>query len=409
MRTLKKKVWAGLALNLATLLIGIRDVGVQDGLNTVLAIAMALSFLLSVTGVVMLWRGKASGGIVAVAGSLIFVPAGLLCMLGSLQSRADILREGLTPSSTPPAEPQQEGSAGQQPRDGKAEPREERSVVATSGETPEVAWRFPDQTGISIIMMVAFALITLILVSSKLLPALGVLGIVLGVLRLILTRERRSAYIYALYGDRLECVISRWSSDMVAIPYTDIRDADFRQNDLLSTGVYLRVAATDGGIREISIPLHLLERDDRANAIEALEKKLRELGLLLEEEDEPQPQNMRANEQPARNEETGVPQPQDAQREQNAGAAVPVETPEAAYRFRDESGTAIYMLGFFLFIALGGFSWWGVLGRRAGAYPRRLQARRGWGALQEVRLCALQGSSGVCNQQKGQRSGCYSF
>lgn len=362
MRTLKKKVWAGLALNLATLLTGLWDFGVQDGLNTavsVLAIAMALSFLLSVAGVVMLLRGKASGGIVAVAGSLIFVPAGLICMLGSLQSRADILREGLKPSSTPPVAPQQEDSAGQQSQDGKTESREEQSVAATSGETPEVAWRFPDQTGISIIMMVAFALVTLILVSSKLLPALGVLGIVLGVLRLVLTRERRSAYIYALYGDRLECVISRWSSDMVAIPYTDIRDADFRQNDLLSTTVHLRVVATDGGIREISIPLHLLERDDRANAIEALEKKLRELGVLLEEEDEPQPQNMRANEQPTQNEETGVSLPQDAQREQNDAAAVPVETPEAAFRFRDESGTAIYMLGFFLFIALGGLSWWG--------------------------------------------------
>lgn len=108
MRTLKKKVWAGLALNLATLFIGIWDFGVQDGLNTAvsgLAIAMILSFLLSVTGVVMLLRGKASGGIIAVAGSLIFVPAGLICMLGSLQSRADILREGLTPSSTPPVAP----------------------------------------------------------------------------------------------------------------------------------------------------------------------------------------------------------------------------------------------------------------------------------------------------------------
>ncbi|WP_300811097.1 hypothetical protein [uncultured Desulfovibrio sp.] len=93
MRTLKKKVWAGLALNLATLFIGIWDFGVQDGLNTAvsgLAIAMILSFLLSVTGVVMLLRGKASGGIIAVAGSLIFVPAGLICMLGSLQSRADL-------------------------------------------------------------------------------------------------------------------------------------------------------------------------------------------------------------------------------------------------------------------------------------------------------------------------------
>ena len=353
MRTLKKKVWAGLALNLATLFIGIWDFGVQDGLNTAvsgLAIAMILSFLLSVTGVVMLLRGKASGGIIAVAGSLIFVPAGLICMLGSLQSRADILREGLTPSSTPPVAPQQEDSAGQQPRDGETEPREEQTAAAKSGETPEIAWRFPDQTGISIIMMVGFACVTLILVSSKLLPALGILGIVLGGLRFVLTRERRGAYVYALYGDRLECVTSRWSSDMVAIPYTDIRDADFRQNDLLNTRIYLRVAATDGEIREISIPLHLLERDDRANATEALEKKLRELGELREEEDEPQPQDTRTDE-PTRSDITGAPQPQDAQAE-------PGETPEAAYRFRDETGSAIFMIGFFSFIALGGLSWW---------------------------------------------------
>ena len=70
---------------------------------------------------------------------------------------------------------------------------------------------------------------------------------------------------------------------MVAIPYTDIRDADFRQNDLLDTRIYLRVAATDGEIREISIPLHLLERDDRANATEALEKKGNKVALEVYE------------------------------------------------------------------------------------------------------------------------------
>lgn len=354
MRTLKKKVWLGLVFNLATLFIGIWDFGAQDGWNagvTGIAIAMSLSFLLSVAGVVMLLRGKAAGGIVAVAGSLIFVPAGLLCMLGSLQSRADILREGLTPSATPPVAPEQEGPAGQQPQDEKAEPQEEQGgVAAASGERPKVAYRFPDQTGISIIMMVAFAFVTLILFSSGLPPALGVLGIMLGGLRLLLTKERRGAYIYALYEDRLECVVSRWSSEMVAIPYADIRDVDIRQNELLDSRIYLRVAATDGEIREISIPLHLLERDDRANATEALEKKLRELGVLREEEDEPQPRDTRADE-PTRSETTDVPQPQDAQAE-------PGETPEAAYRFRDETGSAIFMLGFFSFIALGGLSWW---------------------------------------------------
>lgn len=51
---------------------------------------MLLAFLTSLTGVIMLIRGNPVGGIVGAAGSVFFVPIGLVCMIGCLQGRDDI-------------------------------------------------------------------------------------------------------------------------------------------------------------------------------------------------------------------------------------------------------------------------------------------------------------------------------
>lgn len=108
MRKLKRMVWAGLACNFVVLFTGSWSFGMRDGWNAgVISITVVLSFafLLSVAGIVLLLRGKEAGGIVGAVGSAFFVPIGLICLLGCLQIRADILREGLTPVAKPPVAP----------------------------------------------------------------------------------------------------------------------------------------------------------------------------------------------------------------------------------------------------------------------------------------------------------------
>lgn len=126
----------------------------RDGWNAgVISITVVLSFafLLSVAGIILLLRGKAAGGIVGAVGSAFFVPIGLICLLGCLQSRADILREGLMPAATPSVVREQERPAEAQPSampDEQAEQNEqsdEQQLPAHSLTKPDllsVCWCF---------------------------------------------------------------------------------------------------------------------------------------------------------------------------------------------------------------------------------------------------------------------------
>lgn len=281
MRKLKGKVWAGLACNLAVLFMGSWSFGMRDGWNAgVISITVVLSFafLLSVAGIVLLLRGKAAGGIVGAVGSAFFVPIGLICLLGCLQSRADILREGLTPVATPPVapQPQAERAGDQTQRD---EPQEQEAAAA-SGEMPEAAYTFLDESALGLGMLAVFSFITLGLFPRSE-PVWGAVpGIVLGLFKLVQTGARRNKFVFALYRERLECVISSWSNDLTAIPYENIREGE-----ILGKKARLVIAAEHGESREISIPLHLIDRDTREEAVATLERKLKELGVLREEEE----------------------------------------------------------------------------------------------------------------------------
>ncbi len=90
---------------------------------------------------------------------------------------------------------------------------------------------------------------------------------------------RRRKFVYALYRERLECVISAWSSDLTAIPYGNIREGMIRGSKARL------VVVEDGESRQISIPLHLVERSRRDEAVETMERKLKELGVLREDEE----------------------------------------------------------------------------------------------------------------------------
>ena len=104
-------------------------------------------------------------------------------------------------------------------------------------------------------------------------------GIVLGIFKFIQTGARRRKFVYALYRERLECVISAWSSDLTAIPYGNIREGMIRGSKARL------VVVEDGESRQISIPLHLVERSRRDEAVETMERKLKELGVLREDEE----------------------------------------------------------------------------------------------------------------------------
>lgn len=297
MRKLKGTVWAGLACNLAVLFMGSWGFGMRDGWNAgVISITVVLSFafLLSVAGIILLLRGKAAGGIVGAVGSAFFVPIGLICLQGCLQSRADILREGLMPAATPSAVREQERPAEAQPSampDEQAEQNEksgeqqsqkeagEQDRATPPGEMPEAAYTFLNETGLAIGMLVFFSLAALGIFSGGE-PIWGAVpGIVLGIFKFIQTGARRRKFVYALYRDRLECVISAWSSDLTAIPYGNIREGMIRGSKARL------VVAEDGESRQISIPLHLVERSRRDEAVETMERKLKELGVLREDEE----------------------------------------------------------------------------------------------------------------------------
>lgn len=99
------KTWVGLLSNLLVMIAGSYILGEAyqwDSFITGFAVIMSLAFLASLTGVVMLVRGNPAGGIVGAVGSAFFVPIGLICLTGCLQSRDNIRFAGYAPGTTAP-------------------------------------------------------------------------------------------------------------------------------------------------------------------------------------------------------------------------------------------------------------------------------------------------------------------
>lgn len=145
---------------------------------------------------------------------------------------------------------------------------------------PEAAYTFLDESALGIGMLAVFSFITLGLFPRSE-PVWGAVpGIVLGLFKLMQTGARRNKPVFALYRERLECVLSSWSNDLTAIPYESIREGAIQGKK-----ARLVITAENGESREVFIPLHLIERDTREEAVATLKRKLKELGVLREEEE----------------------------------------------------------------------------------------------------------------------------
>lgn len=208
---------------------------------------LLLSFTLSLAGMVLLACNKSWGGIVGVAGSVVFVPLGLVCMAGCLISRS-----ALRYAAYRPADP------------------------AREGEEPSAAYDFADYRLLYALMLTAGLLIAAYMHSQLGRGASsGMILAVAGLIMLLWNQRQLRWKVLALYSDHLECVPGLWAQP-IAVPYADIRQAGLRAN----AGLIL----VDGpaGEDRIRIMFAAMPRNMRNAAGAAFRAKMAELGVPRE-------------------------------------------------------------------------------------------------------------------------------
>lgn len=212
-----------------------------------LPIALAAGLLVTLVGVAMLMSGNKAGGMVGCLGGIVFLPVGLIGMLGCLLSREKIIRSAFP------------------------------AVSAASRETPFYSCEFVEERLLTwgLLAFAVFGIIAGLVRYAIPRTALVLLFVVL--FRFMQSVRRGRQHAVALYGDRLECIVSVWSSEPVCIPYSRIRAAERRGSTMR-----LSLDATDGWPARASIPLLLVRSEQRDEARSALAAKMRELGVLRE-------------------------------------------------------------------------------------------------------------------------------
>lgn len=260
-----------------------------DSLTKGFAAVMLLAFLTSLAGVALLTRGNPAGGIVGAVGSAFFVPIGLICMIGCLQSRDNIRFAGHAPGrihqtgetkpaeSAPTTEPMRDGME-TRPAAPAIPPARMKNTQATSAvpvERPLIAYKFTDERliGFLVLVMGAGAGFYTLSIGAGSGPAFLLVGVSIAII--IRDSRRQDMHVYALYRDHLECVPGTWSSP-VSIPYADILEAKMQRNR-----VRLHLKKSDGR-EKITIPLGSIPSGEREEAHDAFAAKMRELDVLRE-------------------------------------------------------------------------------------------------------------------------------
>lgn len=251
---------------------------------------MVLGFLLSVAGMIMPGRGKAVGGLAGAVGSVIFVPAGLICRIGCLRTRKKLRFAGfqspaaaecadaasaeravsVTPATDAP-QPKAAGPAAQQEEPlGAAERR-------TALETPLVACEFADERPFGALMLLHGLGLGCYLLERRRGLSFCLLLIAEGVIVMIRSGRREKWKALALFKDRLECVPDIWSEPL-SVPYGDMRAAEMRWNKacLLVRG--------PAGEKESILRFNSIPGRKRAQARELFAAKMRELNVLSKTE-----------------------------------------------------------------------------------------------------------------------------
>ena len=315
MENLNGKIWVGFVINVLVALWGISDMAADGGtVAAVFITVMVGCLLLTGAGIAMLVRGDPAGGILGAVGSAIFVPIGLICLIGCLQCRDKLRSAAFTetaasgsgavaePAEAPvvaAAEPAEEEKCGgpESPAgsDGisataaapvvpaKAAPCSEgvaaceEAPAAATDETPLAAFGFADERAWGwTLVLGSVALFFFALYHGTSIMSGSVVCFIMGIVRLVQSRQRLGRHACILYRDHLECVSGVWTSDLVSIPYASIREARY-------SGSRLRLQLASGdGTTKFAFYFALLASDKRDEARAVLQDKMRELGVLRE-------------------------------------------------------------------------------------------------------------------------------
>ena len=257
MGTLNGKILVGFVLNVA-LVIAFFSTEMADG--GALAVAFftlaAAGVIVTGMGIAMLAHGDPAGGILGAAGSAIFVPIGLICLIGCLQSR-DKLRNAALAT----ADASGSGTV--------AEP-----AGGPAAGTPLAAYKFADYSPLFGVATLFF-LAALFVVWAQAPALLGV--VVICAARFMVARTQRKLYVCALYADHLDYASGIWATSQVTVPYAAIVEA------VVSSSKVRLVIEREGGRTRVSIPLSLMAGCHRREACTAIADKMRELGVLRED------------------------------------------------------------------------------------------------------------------------------
>ena len=229
MNNVTAKTWIGLLINLLALIMGLYSMGEKyqwDSFTTGFAVVMSLAFLTALAGVVMLIRGNPAGGIVGAVGSAFFIPIGLICVMGCIQSRDKIRFADYAPGT--PATPAPVALSAQMPpaaetpahdtagevMTGETAAEEAKHVESAPVEKPLVAYAFPDERPMGwLVLVLGVGAGFFLLSSGGSLSGVTAL-IVVGIIKIIRGNLRVNAHVYALYSEYLECVSGQFSGSI---------------------------------------------------------------------------------------------------------------------------------------------------------------------------------------------------
>ena len=333
MEKLNGKIWVGFVINVLVALWGISDMAADGGtVASVFITIIAGGLILTGVGMIMLAQGTPTGGILGAVGSAVFVPIGLICLIGCLQCRDRLRNEALAdapgseetgptteevsavadvsvppdgaaatneapttmPAAASPAAPVVAPESRPAPAEAAAAPRSETVVEPADGKTapeaPAVSESVPDGEGPaaekplsafkfadhslgfgSLAVLFSIALLAV----GDIVPGL-VAVIVVCVARCMVALKQRDLYVCALYADQLDYASGIWATSQISVPYASIVEASVSGSKL-----YL-VVEKHGSRTNISISLSLIPGDQRREARAVLMDKMRELGVLRE-------------------------------------------------------------------------------------------------------------------------------
>lgn len=291
--------WIGLVINIGLSFFSLEAYGDMP----VLSMAMFGGVVLSAVGIVMLAMGQAAGGILGAIGGAVFIPVGLVCMIGCMRTRQALINDAknvdvnlvntvfgdvnantantmnagpvsLSPVIHNPAPGSEAAAAaGTVPHSthGTAAPE----GTAASGGT---IFRFKDQRMLMAIILGGGILVMLVMASGMYVDISGPIMTfaVIGGISLWTQSRLVAMPALALYEDHLTCVSSQaaWAGENTVM-YRLIQKAGISGNKGSVTA-----HRTDGaGTEELKILFNAMPSNVREEAKNAFAAKMRERGV----------------------------------------------------------------------------------------------------------------------------------